>query len=278
MMDGDGASRIGRHVDTFMVVRPDRVWLNDTKLALLYDTQAPTVLDTPKANALDAFIGLAGASAEDICAFAQRFGVLDVDALSTPGIYAERLETWRRWIGDGQAILSSAASLQQHEPTSADAWQRIETLAGESAFSTIATFEEFRSDLPAKTRRVLGERLVLSDVLNGLLQRTGVRPCFSWLSGSGGILLTNLFGFFDEGSLTLSGYLTVQLVLACAGADAIAVCSGCGIPYMRRWHSVKGRRNYCSKCGLRAAWRDSKRARRNHVGSGKRSSGVKHAR
>ena len=106
------------------------------------------------------------------------------------------------------------------------------------------------------------QRTCLADVLNQLLVVAHVRPCFTWSKTKTGIACTtNVLGI-DEGALTLSGALAVQLVLACGRADSISTCSGCRKPYLRRWHSVTGRGNYCEDCGKRAVWRDSKRRRR----------------
>jgi hypothetical protein len=267
MMDGDGGSRIGRHVETLTVVRPDRVWLSEDATALIYTTEAPLVSDVPKPEALDVFVALANATPEAICAFAQKFGVLDVDALATPGLYQESIEAWRGWIARLGAILAGAASLHSEQPIGSPEWEAVNA-------STATVWAELinkqHRDASAKQRQLFVQRLALTDVLNELLSITRIRPCFTWFRNSG-ILLTNLHGFFNEGSLSLSGYLAAQLVLACGRADSIATCSGCGVPYMRRWRSTTGRRNYCQACGLRAAWRDSKRAKRMALAQGVRT-------
>ena len=258
MMDGDGGSKIGRRVQTALVVRPAVISLDQAGEHLLYDTRVPRVGDVPKPDALDSFVALVGAPAETVLAFARRYGVLDTQPLWEPGVYAEPLTKWQYWATRARAILAVAAALHQEEPVPEADWQLI---APARAAYWLDLYQRNATHLPPEKRVQLSQRITLLEVLNDLLIDERVRPCFPHL-WDGELMLTNLTGWFDEGGLSLSGYLAIQLGLACSRAESIATCSGCQVPYLRRWHSPKGRRNYCEACGKRAAWRDSKRMQR----------------
>jgi hypothetical protein len=238
---------------------PDVVALDRQRGVIVYRTDFPTMLDIHRPEALDHFMALGNAADSEIEAFAKRFGVLGVHPLSEPGVYEEALSDWRYWAKRTRAALSIAASLHQDEPGRSEDWALLD--ASWTVDSWTAMFRA-SPDLTAKQKRLAIDRNALADVLNDVLVETDVRPCFVWFRTTSGFALTNLGGFFGRGSLTLSGALAVQTMLACAGADSIATCTGCGRPYMRRWRSPTGRGNYCDRCGVRAAWRDSKRRSR----------------
>lgn len=266
-MTVDENGQLGRSVDTLYVLRPNGVGLDVERRVLQYRTDSPLVADAFRPDVLDSFVALADASDERICEFAQRYGVLEVEPLSKPGWYEEDLARWHYWAARARAILSASASLHQDQPVSDEDWKAMDAPTAEAWTQIFSK----RSGLTHRQRSLGIGRAAVGDLLNDFLQVTGVRPCFTWLHGGSGIMLTNLTGPFDEGGLSLAGVLAVQLVLACSGAQSIATCSGCQMPYTRRWHSPKGRRNYCPSCGKRAAWRDSKRARRSAEGAAAKS-------
>lgn len=60
------------------------------------------------------------------------------------------------------------------------------------------------------------------------------------------------------------GTLVIQLIAAVTGTNGLAICDGCGLPYVgRKRRPQAGRRNYCDPCkGDGKHWRDAKRDQR----------------
>lgn len=256
----DIRGRFGRRINAVQFLRPDVVWLDTERRRLRFKTE-PLVCEAVPPELLDGFMALDGASDEQICRFAQKYGVLAVEEfVSGSGEdHEEELEPWRYWIARVRAVISGAASLHNGEAIRAEDWNRLDPPA---AKEWEAGFRLMR-DLSSADRRAFTEQRCVADVLNEFLARARVRPCFTWFPPDGGISFTNLQGTVDEDSITLSGALALQVVLLCARAESIATCSGCRVPYFRQWHSPTGRRNYCKSCRDRGvAWRDSKRVLR----------------
>ncbi len=259
MTDGEYGFRVGRRVDTRALLRPDRVDFDVDRQVLKVDTAATLVTDLrrPPSFLLDRFIGLTDATDAEIYRFAQRFGVLSVDAFSDRGLYEESLDEWRRWARRVRAAVAIAACLHQEKDRRAEDWALLDSPTLEIWTEIFAKHTKLRSD----QRQLYAERNALADFLNHFLVVARVRPCFIWEKTLTGIGFTNLGGV-DEGEITLAGALALQLVLACSRAKAIATCDSCHRPYPRRWSPATKRRNFCKDCGIKAAWRESKRERR----------------
>jgi predicted RNA-binding Zn-ribbon protein involved in translation (DUF1610 family) len=60
----------------------------------------------------------------------------------------------------------------------------------------------------------------------------------------------------------LSGALALQLAFAVASSEGVTTCFACGRFYTPSRRPAAGRRSFCPDCGLRAAWRTSKRVTR----------------
>jgi hypothetical protein len=244
--------RLGESIQTDAVVRPDwaRISVDPARQVLVYSTRAPLLSDRQRPEALDQFIRLESADAAQVLRFAQRFGVLSVNAIREEGWYEEELETWRELARRARATLDVAASIRNSEKATEDNWLALRPW-----------YYDWRKRVksPTPERRRIAERQQLSDVLNAWLRLAEVRPSFSWQTGMN---FTNLEGV-DEGSITLLGVLALQLVRAVAQGK-IATCSGCGATYRRKGREApKGRANYCPKCGIKAAWRDAQARRRS---------------
>jgi hypothetical protein len=92
-------------------------------------------------------------------------------------------------------------------------------------------------------------RRALSGVLNYWLRLGGVRPRYEWTGRRPQILL---------GGHALTGALAVQMLFDCSRTDGLAVCAGCGTPFLPGPRRPRRDRNtYCSDCGTRAAARDA---------------------
>jgi DNA-directed RNA polymerase subunit RPC12/RpoP len=100
-------------------------------------------------------------------------------------------------------------------------------------------------------------QLFLRDGINEWLGDAGIRLELNWSSNDPTLTLTG-GGVF--------GALGVQL-LSAVTANNLAVCSGCGKPYLREGRKPQaGRRNFCPVCGDKVANRLRVRARRNKKG------------
>jgi hypothetical protein len=84
---------------------------------------------------------------------------------------------------------------------------------------------------------------------------------FSWRSSPKFNLVAGTFG-----------ELGLQIMQAASRGQTLAVCSGCGNPYMRQGRKPQsGRRNYCPRCGVKASRRDAQRQRRTRLNRGESS-------
>ena len=106
----------------------------------------------------------------------------------------------------------------------------------------------------------------VQDMVNMWLVEADIRPRLSWLdpdweAGSERSPVADR-PYLTFGVNSLFAALTLQLVLAVADAGRLAICASCQRPYFPRRKPPRGRRSYCSQCGLRAAWRDAKRRQR----------------
>lgn len=86
-------------------------------------------------------------------------------------------------------------------------------------------------------------QLFLMDGINEWLGDAGIRLQLNWSSNEPILTLTGGRVF---------GALGVQL-LSAVTANKLAVCSGCGTPYLRKRKPQTGRHNFCSECGDKVA-------------------------
>ena len=122
----------------------------------------------------------------------------------------------------------------------------------------------------------------ISVAVNGWLELGHVLPLFSW-GGTGPALVTlgARVSWFNRESqaewlpnmpllqgTSLFGALAVQLLMAVSRTGGLAICSGCGAPYVPKRRPNPRRRRYCPQCGLKAAWRDAQAAQRRRPPGG----------
>jgi hypothetical protein len=89
--------------------------------------------------------------------------------------------------------------------------------------------------------------------IDGWLEMGAVRPRFVWpdLGPQVNLVAPNLFG-----------NLAVQLLVTISMTKAFLACTECGRAYIPSREPKPGERNYCPKCGRRAANRRTQRERR----------------
>lgn len=109
------------------------------------------------------------------------------------------------------------------------------------------------------------QRAFVSYAVNCWLNWGRARPQLDWQGPTPTIELTT-GGMLPMYADRLSGALALQLAYAVASAEGVATCFACGRFYTPTRRPAAGRRSFCPACGLRAAWRTSKRIARGRFG------------
>jgi len=266
----------------------------------------PAELPGPAFPILDRFARLVSADDQEVLAFARKWGPLHLcrhglpashlprrvwrfatevtgafedDAADNyrpcgaPGLrrLREPLARWRQFAGEAQAILNVAASLHRENRAPIEMWAPLEERFGAPAVVMLGE-QNAEAGLIEPPPQVLSEdvqgvsprrstideqRRLVSRAVQEWLELGDVAVIFRW-TGAASI---------EFGSYCLFGALALQLALAVARSQGLAVCMSCGRAYPPLRQPAPGRNNYCdlSDCGSRAAKRDW--ARRKVLGS-----------
>lgn len=185
-----------------------------------------------EAGALNAFVRIK--KPDDILQFARRYGPLGLCRHGRPPMHRVR-NGERKWCA----------------PFGSETVKRWLDYAGlASSYLNLAAL--LKVDTGKRMRGL--RQLFLQDGVNEWLGDAGIRLELNWSSNEPSLTLTG-GGVF--------GALGVQL-LSAVTANNLAVCSGCGIPYLRKGRKPQaGRRNFCPDCGDKIANRLRMRAKRN---------------
>jgi len=111
------------------------------------------------------------------------------------------------------------------------------------------------------TKTLTRQRAFVSYAVNCWLNWGRARPQIDWDGPTPTIELTT-GGILPMYVDRLSGALALQLAYAVASSEGVATCFACGRFYTPVRRPAAGRRSFCPACGLRAAWRTSKRVTR----------------
>jgi hypothetical protein len=114
---------------------------------------------------------------------------------------------------------------------------------------------------PRKAETLTRQRAFVSYAVNCWLNWGRARPQIDWHGPTPTIELTT-GGIMPMYADRLSGALALQLAYAVASSEGVATCFACGRFYTPARRPAAGRRSFCQACGLRAAWRTSKRVTR----------------
>jgi len=247
-----------------LALRP--FWVRLEGARLTYDPGAAEV--DPK-GMLDAFIRIRDGA--DVVRFARRYGVLQICEHGFPAShnppalgFSERgglvtwcyplgfgeadwwepLDRWYYFADQARAMVAIAANLRQDKPGTAGDWGAV-----------FAAHPRERIDALCERlgQSVQSGRVYLRQVLLEWLSLGNVRPGLRWPGEEEVPSLSFTGGTF--------GLLGVQLLFAIAAAHQLAICSGCGTPYLRKKPRRK-RHNFCENCGERVASRLRQRRRR----------------
>lgn len=228
----------------------------------------------PTDRMLTAFVRLASSPDEAIARFAARYGVfgaveLKPDARPQPNEceYAdsrwllsrgklsptdpipEPLGLWRELSATVGAILGIAAELNHVPPRS----------------GSQADWKTLGIDFDPSRDKVEDAQFLLWSVVN------------DWVEAGQISLRLHTDGWSDRrtrwyaaihigGLYNLLGGLSLQLMVAVAGAESLFTCSGCRLPYIRPNRAPQhGQNNYCDYCGPDRAKRDADRRRKDKM-------------
>lgn len=242
---------------------------------------------TPRRDVFDEFVRLAADPSDAaILAYAQRYGMLGLRLCDqatagfvrpdlpwvgeelarsigyqlAPGFLCEPLGLWRRILREIRAASTIAARLRNDELVVCGAWDPLQRIVQlplgpdglvrldpgvgerELAAGTDAPF------ILATPTTLDGQREALAAVIGAWLAIGAVRPALTW--GGPGRPAEPAMAL---GVTTLFGGLVLELLLSIAGKVGVALCSGCGVPYVpdRRLPSARfGEvpRRYCADC------------------------------
>jgi hypothetical protein len=249
-------------------------------------------------DVLKDFLRLASASAEDIAAFARKYGILTLCSkhrlpiwhtesadgsgrkICLPagidqegrtiifrdfpfGIGKEPLKSWRNFAVQATGIMNIAAALRNGNLGSTKDWKNADP-----------DWEVRRSEYLSNPDKWLLhlDQIHLENLIASWL-RGNVAPKFIWGSYRERSESENINFYFTERapSITLSGCLLgmlgLKLAMAIASSEGYYKCAGCP-----EWFFTKRRRNpsrnkYCDSCGRTAANREAQRRRRSKAKS-----------
>lgn len=213
------------------------------------------------------FTKLADSPPADILEFAKKWGVLGIckhdlpythippPLVETPikfwcvprenknGEYWESVKAWRYYARHALAMVRIAANLHRNRPGEIEDW------------NTIGGFDADSDDW-VRGVSVNNDRIFLATQVSFWLEIGNVRPKFEWRDN-----ITTIS--FDA---HLFGVLASQLLLLVSRTKGLGFCSNCGDPFVPVNRRPKeGQRNYCAKCGRKAALRDAQRDRRRRL-------------
>lgn len=227
---------------------------------------------------LDGFMKLGDAPAEQILAFARRWGVLGICVHGAPashrppsvpfdpavpscmpqqlenGDYYESLISWRYFASATQALVNIAARLQNGGVGASADWRTVYQGSPPLPGDSRDFWDESR-----RHREV--DVLTLCERVNDWLQMGNVSPAlsaFMWLSKGTPELQLGSPCYYGA----LFGAIALQLALVIGRSDGLATCDACGNVYIPSRRPNPNRRSFCSKCGLKAAWRFAARDHR----------------
>jgi hypothetical protein len=260
--------RLGRPSIADDIPVPTRIEADESGIIFDFSWVRP---EHPPRDLLDRFINAKTDSA--LIKFAKRFGPLalfhsgegDVpwpdpqqlaDLCDDP--HRETLADWRRCQRQMRLVLALMGTLHDNDTPTVDALADFNDAVG-GAFVQSNVLDKAKTNSDWRKGLAMRAGLFYAKTLAQVCRLTPVVRMNR--KGRMEIVFQDAVGHVPGGGLSLAGALTVQLMSAFAGT-ALAVCSSCGHPYFPDRRPARGRNKYCTVCGTRASWRDSKRKQR----------------
>lgn len=216
-----------------------------------FDRDGAAQVKAPSAKLLADFVALVAATPADILRFAKRWGVMgfcqhQADERSPLVMGHQRHPS----LGGEPCRLVGVETLES--------WRRYASLFGD-LLGRCAVLQKGQSRARRSKSVELETFLLHCDWIGRYFGC--LRPVLVAENGRFDIKLGG--GFLATG---LPAALTTQLFFTLAGASKLATCASCGALFTPRRRPSKGRNSYCQNCGIRAAWREAQRRRREKGG------------
>lgn len=207
---------------------------------------------------LTRFIELANVSDDKVLAYARRYGRLGLcehgelqhlasdypECIQTGrgGKFVEPVERWRENSQRARALLNAIAQFSK---------------SGKVSDQTLIALYPQLGLSPAALRkaRMAGWSFILAGT-SMWLRGFRVRPMILYDRRA------ERFHVRLAGRPGLGGALALQLMTLTGQSRGIAICSSCARFYSPEHQPSGARESYCTKCGIKAAWRDAQRRRR----------------
>ncbi|MGD0580185.1 MAG: hypothetical protein ABSC08_14790 [Bryobacteraceae bacterium] len=214
---------------------------------------------------LSGFLRLAEASDDAVLRFSKKWGILGLckhglpwkhsDACirtipSFPGhLWAEKTEHWRTLAAAFKCLINISAELSQGRTGAIDDWRFVERRLSGPDFPAWDA-HELHNTLSGENM----SRMMLMTLVRRLIWIADVTVQLGWNWASRTWEIS-----FDSNGVNLLALLTLQLLLTMTKKGGFAICRSCHQSYIPRRKPDPTRRNYCRKCGIKAAWRDAAR-------------------
>lgn len=267
-LSDETTGELHRSLPTGTWLAPEQIVLDRGGLAWLL---RPNRRKTPGPGLLRQFAGLAGASDEEIFRFASRWGVLELCTHGLPALHSweatipppsrkrlchprtikrgrtswlwEPLGAWRSWAHTAEAILNTAAALKLNARPDEEDVEWLSAGTSHLAETVLATAQQM-GVIDQRIEPEVPLPMYISLEVNSWLSFACTRPRLFMEKDRWNIELSNT-GLF--------GALGLELLFVVAAAEGLAICSACGVPYPRKRKPQSGRRNFCPRCGRKAA-------------------------
>lgn len=212
----------------------------------------------PDGRLLAHFLELVDASDERILAYASRYGRLGLcehgglqhAASDFPeclqrgrnGRFVEPAERWRENAARARAVLNAIAQFSK---------------SGKVSDQTLIMLDPRLADSAGALRKARKVGWSFIEGWVGIwLGASRMRPRIIYDRRS------KRFHVRLRGRPGLPSALALQLMTLAAQSKGIAICSSCALPFQPKRRPSPTRESYCPKCGIKAAWRDAQRRRR----------------
>lgn len=202
------------------------------------------------------FVALRDQPEQAFLRFARRWGYLALCHHALPASHywdcpislREPVEAWRALSEQAYAILNLRDALNRKQPRSDADWSLALTLAADCWFMWARQRRSGRD--PRRYRNFAHKEL--GHCVQAWLSAAHIGPHIVWDAGQGIYQLP--LGPSDK-ETALFAHLAMQLMLAVADIERLALCSGCGKGYRPEKRPAESRRSFCTQCGKRAATR-----------------------
>ena len=165
--------------------------------------------------------------------------------------FHEPVRLWRQLAGQLHALYMASARLAQGELVASEDFAELTKLVSyplrpdADATAEQAAADAIDAGIPTlldDPDTIAGQRRLVTLLVESLLGLAQVGPRFHWAEAPDARPQLTL------GGSGLLGALVVRLMVAIAGAEGLAICSACGLPFVPRRRPVATRRRYCDVC------------------------------